>query len=78
MQDLFPNMQKRLLNLGPLNQTAHKVNENINLQDLDNLEKIYYAVYAKFYYKFFSHKELNSFQCFLSDLAKKIMKYFFH
>ena len=29
---------------GPLNETAHKVNENINLQNLEDLEKIYYAV----------------------------------
>ena len=29
---------------GPLNETAHKVNENINLQNLADLEKIYYAV----------------------------------
>ena len=29
---------------GPLNETAHKVNEHINLQNLEDLEKIYYAV----------------------------------
>jgi succinyl-diaminopimelate desuccinylase len=29
---------------GPLNETAHKVNENIDLQNLEDLEKIYYAV----------------------------------
>jgi succinyl-diaminopimelate desuccinylase len=29
---------------GPLNETAHKVNENINLKNLEDLEKIYYAV----------------------------------
>ena len=34
---------KETVEFGPLNQTAHKVNENINLKDLDNLEKIYYA-----------------------------------
>ena len=29
---------------GPINQTADKVNENINLQNLEDLEKIYYGV----------------------------------
>jgi len=32
---------------GPLNITAHKINENINLQNLIDLEKIYYLVLSK-------------------------------
>ena len=35
---------KETVEFGPLNETAHKVNEKINLQNLADLEKIYYAV----------------------------------
>jgi len=35
---------KETIEFGPLNQSAHKINENINLDDLINLEKIYYGV----------------------------------
>lgn len=35
---------KETVEFGPLNETAHKINENINLQNLEDLEKIYYAV----------------------------------
>jgi succinyl-diaminopimelate desuccinylase len=35
---------KETVEFGPLNETAHKVNENINLQNLADLEKIYYTV----------------------------------
>ena len=38
---------KETVEFGPLNETAHKVNENINLQNLAELEKIYYAVLCK-------------------------------
>lgn len=38
---------KETVEFGPLNETAHKVNENINLQNLEELEKIYYAVLCK-------------------------------
>ena len=34
---------KETVEFGPLNKTAHKVNESIDLNDLNNLEKIYYA-----------------------------------
>ena len=32
------------IEFGPLNSSAHKVNENININDLHNLESIYYGV----------------------------------
>jgi succinyl-diaminopimelate desuccinylase len=35
---------KETIEFGPLNHSAHKINENINLDDLMNLEKIYYGV----------------------------------
>ena len=35
---------KETVEFGPLNETAQKVNENINLQNLADLEKIYYTV----------------------------------
>ena len=35
---------KETIEFGPLNHSAHKINENINLDDLINLEKIYYGV----------------------------------
>ncbi len=35
---------KETIEFGPLNLSAHKVNENISLSDLDNLEKIYYSI----------------------------------
>ena len=42
--DLFLKHAKETVEFGPLNETAHKINENINLQNLEDLEKIYYAV----------------------------------
>ncbi len=38
---------KETVEFGPLNKTAHKINENINLQNLTDLEKIYYKVLNK-------------------------------
>ena len=38
---------KETIEFGPLNKTAHKVNENISLENLANLEKIYYNVLCK-------------------------------
>tara|TARA_B100001248_G_scaffold164011_1_gene123956 strand:+ start:190 stop:1326 length:1137 start_codon:yes stop_codon:yes gene_type:complete len=38
---------KETVEFGPLNKTAHKINENINLQNLADLEKIYYKVLNK-------------------------------
>ena len=38
---------KETVEFGPLNETAHKINENINLQNLTDLEKIYYKVLNK-------------------------------
>ena len=38
---------KETVEFGPLNKTAHKINENINLHNLIDLEKIYYAVLSK-------------------------------
>ena len=38
---------KETIQFGPLNKTAHKVNENISLENLANLEKIYYNVLCK-------------------------------
>jgi len=38
---------KETVEFGPLNKTAHKINENINLQNLIDLEKIYYKVLNK-------------------------------
>ena len=38
---------KETVEFGPLNTTAHKINENINLQNLIDLEKIYYLVLSK-------------------------------
>ena len=32
------------IEFGPLNSSAHKVNENININDLHNLESIYYGI----------------------------------
>ena len=38
---------KETVEFGPLNKTAHKINENINLQNLTDLENIYYKVLSK-------------------------------
>ena len=38
---------KETVEFGPLNKTAHKINENIDLHNLIDLEKIYYAVLSK-------------------------------
>ena len=38
---------KETLEFGPLNKTDHKINENIDLHNLIDLEKIYYAVLSK-------------------------------
>ncbi len=38
---------KETVEFGPLNKTAHKINENINLQNLTDLESIYYKVLSK-------------------------------
>jgi succinyl-diaminopimelate desuccinylase len=38
---------KETIEFGPLNESAHKINENISLQDLNNLEKIYYNTLCK-------------------------------
>ena len=38
---------KETVEFGPLNETAHKINENINLQNLTDLEEIYYKVLNK-------------------------------
>ena len=38
---------KETVEFGPLNKTAHKINENINLQNLTDLENIYYKVLNK-------------------------------
>ena len=38
---------KETVEFGPLNKTAHKINENINLENLISLEKIYYNVLCK-------------------------------
>ena len=35
---------KETVEFGPLNESAHKINENIKLDDLANLEKIYFSV----------------------------------
>ena len=38
---------KETVEFGPLNETAHKINENITLENLTNLEKIYYNILCK-------------------------------
>ena len=38
---------KETIEFGPLNKTAHKINENISLENLVSLEKIYYNVLCK-------------------------------